>query len=160
MPGANAMNRPQSNRNRQRGATLIIGLVLLLVLSVLAISTMSGATFGLAMVGNAQYSENAFQMAETGVELSLAAGGFTSAPGGTAIAATNVSDPNGDFIGSYQAGTTYQESTPPLRGGFSIGSGSATFDACHFQTVATGASSRNATSTNTQEFYVICPGGS
>ena len=40
---------------RQHGATLIIGLVLLLVLSVLAVSSMSSATFGLTMTGNAQY---------------------------------------------------------------------------------------------------------
>jgi hypothetical protein len=145
---------------RQAGATLIVGLVLLLVLSVLAISTMSGATFGLTMVGNAQYSENAFQMAETGVDLSLAVGGFTSAPGGTALAPTPVLDPDGLTIGTYQATTLFQEATPPPSGGYSIGSGSATFDACHFQTQATGTSARNASSNNSQEFYVICPGGS
>jgi type IV pilus assembly protein PilX len=148
------------SRHAQRGATLIVGLVLLLVLSVLAVSTMGGATFGLTMVGNAQYSENAFQMAETGVDLSIAAGGFTSAPGGTAIAQTAVADDNALAIGTYQANTLFQETTPPPRGGFSIGSGSSSFDACHFQTVAVGTSARNASSQHTQEFYVICPGGS
>jgi type IV pilus assembly protein PilX len=153
------MTRTFVTPSAERGASLIIGLVLLLVLSVLAISTMSSATFGLAMTGNAQYSENAFQMAETGVDLSLAGGGYRNG-GNSAIPATVVNDANGDQIGTFNAATSFQETTPPPKGGFSIGSGSATFDACHFQTVATGASARNATSQHTQEFYVICPGGS
>jgi hypothetical protein len=144
---------------RQRGATLIVGLVLLLVLSVLAISTMSGATFGLTMVGNAQFSENAFQMAETGVDLSLASGGYMNG-GNSGIPQTVITDPNGDQIGTFIANTAFQETTPPPNGGFSIGSGSGTFDACHFQTQATGNSARGASSQHTQEFYVICPGGS
>jgi len=155
MPGDEDMNERYPMPQRQRGATLIVGLVLLLVLSVLAISTMSGATFGLTMVGNAQYSENAFQMAETGIDLSVAGyAGGASPP----LLPTVVNDPDGNLIGTFQAATAFQETTPPPGGGFSIGSGSATFDACHFQTQATGTSSRGATSQNTQEFYVICPG--
>jgi type IV pilus assembly protein PilX len=53
---------------RQRGAALVVGLVLLMVLTVLAISVMRTATLELTMAGNAQFRENAFQLAESGVE--------------------------------------------------------------------------------------------
>lgn len=149
------MRKPIRTPGSQRGATLIVGLVLLLVLTVLAVSTMSGATFGLTMVSNTQYSENAFQMADTGVDVSLAGGAWRNNPA-SAIPATAVNDADGDQIGTYQATTTYQENTPVPGGGSSEG----LFDACHFQTVATGGSARNASSQHTQEFYVICPGGS
>lgn len=152
------MTRTIATPSAQRGASLIIGLVLLLVLSVLAISTMSSATFGLAMTGNAQYAENAFQMAETGLDLSLAGGGYLNG-GNSAIPATVINDANGDQIGTFDAATSFQETTPPPpREGRANSYGS--FEACHFQTVATGGSARNATSQHTQEFYVICPGGS
>ena len=54
------------HRQQQNGAALIVGLVLLLVLTVLAVSTMSTASLEIAMAGNHQFSENAFQLAETG----------------------------------------------------------------------------------------------
>jgi type IV pilus assembly protein PilX len=56
---------------RQNGAALIIGLVLLMVLTVLAISAMRTATLDLTMAGNAQFRENAFQLAESGIQSTL-----------------------------------------------------------------------------------------
>jgi Tfp pilus assembly protein PilX len=147
------MKKPFRTPDSQRGATLIVGLVLLLVLTVLAVSTMSGATFGLTMVSNTQYSENAFQMADTGIDVSLAGGAWRNNPV-TAIPATAVDDADGDQIGTYQANTAYQQNTPVPGGGNTEG----LFEACHFQTVAIGTSARNASSQHTQEFYVICPG--
>ena len=58
-------------RERQGGAALIVGLILLMVLTVLAISAMRTATLDLAMSGNAQYRENAFQLAESGIQATL-----------------------------------------------------------------------------------------
>jgi hypothetical protein len=52
----------------QRGAALIVGLVLLMVLTVLAISAMRSATLDLTMASNSQYRENAFQLAESGIQ--------------------------------------------------------------------------------------------
>ena len=57
--------------NRQQGAALIVGLVLMTVLTLLAVSTMRTATLELAMAGNAQYHEQAVQLAETGIEDAL-----------------------------------------------------------------------------------------
>jgi type IV pilus assembly protein PilX len=53
--------------NKQQGAALIVGLVLLVVITVLAISGMNTATTELAMARNDQNYENAFQAAETGL---------------------------------------------------------------------------------------------
>jgi type IV pilus assembly protein PilX len=53
-----------NNPRRQRGAALVVGLVLLLVLTLLAVSTMRTASLELLMAGNAQFRENAFRLAE------------------------------------------------------------------------------------------------
>jgi Tfp pilus assembly protein PilX len=59
--------RLQLNNNKQTGAALVVGLVLMMVLTILAISTMRTATLELLIAGNAQYRERAFQLAETGL---------------------------------------------------------------------------------------------
>jgi Tfp pilus assembly protein PilX len=58
----------------QRGAVLIISLVLLMVLTILAISTMRTASLGLLMAGNVQYRQNAWQLAQAGIDNILRAG--------------------------------------------------------------------------------------
>jgi hypothetical protein len=146
--------------HRQSGASLIIGLVLLMVLSVLAVSTMGGASLQLAMSGNTQYSQNAFQLAETGVDRSFAIAN-TFVPNGPPVnvPVTPVLDPvTGANLGTYQATSTYMQETLPPEGGYSIGSGISTFRACHFQTQATGTSSRNSSDLHTQELYRLCFG--
>lgn len=145
------MNKHLQTSARQRGATLVIGLVLLLVVTVLAVSTMNSATLGLTMTSNHQYGENAFQMADTGIDLSFTGGGLQ-------IPQTAVTDPNGLQIGTYTAASSFQETTAAK--GSSQGLGSGTFQACHFRIAATGTGARGANSTHTQEFYVLCPGGS
>jgi hypothetical protein len=49
---------------RQNGAALVVGLLLLMVLTLLAISGMNTASLELVMAGNTQYQQNAFQAAE------------------------------------------------------------------------------------------------
>jgi hypothetical protein len=49
----------------------VVGLVLLMVLTVLAVSAMRTATLDLTMAGNSQFRENAFQLAESGLEATL-----------------------------------------------------------------------------------------
>ena len=61
------MQHFRTRMNRQTGAALVVGLVLMMVLTILAISTMRTATLELLMAGNAQYKERAFQLAETGL---------------------------------------------------------------------------------------------
>lgn len=59
--------QPNYRAPRDAGAALIVGLVLLMALTVLAISTMRSATMELTMAGNARYRESAFQLAEAGL---------------------------------------------------------------------------------------------
>lgn len=61
------MQHLQPRINTQKGAALVVGLVLMMVLTLLAVSTMRTATLELLMAGNAQYKEKAFQLAETGL---------------------------------------------------------------------------------------------
>lgn len=61
------MRRRYHGHRCQDGAALVVGLVLLMVLTILAISVMRSATLGLTMAGNAQFRENAFQLAESGL---------------------------------------------------------------------------------------------
>lgn len=136
----------------QRGATLIIGLVLLLVLSVLAVSTMSGATFGLAMTSNAQYSEDAFQLAETGVDVSIASYASGIVPPIAWTQVTDPTDPNNKLIGQYRAQTQDLGNGPPP-----TGTNSALFDTCVFGITADGQASRGAQEQHVQEFQVLCP---
>jgi len=65
------MMRFPSNPTRQRGAALIVGLIMLLVLTVLGVSTMRAASLELVMAGNVQYRENAFQLASSGLDTVL-----------------------------------------------------------------------------------------
>jgi len=56
-----------TSRDSQRGAALIVGLVLMMVLTILAVSTMRTSTLELSMAGNTQYYEKARQLAEAGL---------------------------------------------------------------------------------------------
>ena len=77
-------NSPQGTTTRgsfgQGGAALVIGLLLLLVMTTLALTGMSSAALELQMAGNEQFQERAFQAAEAGIAQALAAGGFTTNP--------------------------------------------------------------------------------
>ncbi|HET8692290.1 MAG TPA: PilX N-terminal domain-containing pilus assembly protein, partial [Steroidobacteraceae bacterium] len=62
------MNAITAAPRRQQGAALVIGLVLLLVLTILAVSGVFTSTMELRMVGNTQNQERAFQAAEVAIE--------------------------------------------------------------------------------------------
>ena len=143
---------------RQRGAALIVGLVLLMVLTVLGVSGMNTATLELTMASNAQYNQDAFQAAETGIDLVIARRTFNTVPGdpGNIIVPT----PLGDGTYTTQAVTTFQETTPVPDIGFSGGIGTpGAVQAFHFDIVSIGIGPRNARSTHNQSFYVVGPGG-
>ena len=133
---------------RQSGAALVVGLLLLLVLTVLAISGTNTSTLSLIVAGNAQYSQNAFQAAESGIERSIAGNEFNPDPtlepermeGGqerTSFVATTRSQLNGD-------------PRPPLPG-----SSQAKFSTFHFEIESTATAERDAKATNVQGIGVI-----
>ena len=147
------MNGHSFGPRRQRGAALVIGLILLLVLTVLAVSGVFTSTMELRMVRNSQSQERSFQAAEVAIEDALANPVLsTSAVFNQAtIAVPNVP---GD---TYSYRLSYVGNAPLGTGmtGYSIGTSFTTY---HFQVDATGNGPDSAVSNHTQSFYVVGPG--
>ena len=140
---------------RQGGAALVVGLILLMVLTLLAISGMNSATLELQMAGNAQYSENAFQAAETGVEEALREARVNG------VNTANVDEAKTEVVAGtsdhYEILTVHNPDngvTKVPSGGFSMGVGKG-FSAYHFDVTSTGTSARSSTQTHVQGFYVV-----
>ena len=144
--------------NKQSGAALVVGLMLLVVITILAISGMNTATTELAMARNDQNYEYAFQAAETGLEQALAQGQFNT------IAGTTVTQ----YINSYDqvtAGIAFEDATLVPDAAFSLGVGAGGVVAYHFLATATAkserspgiATDRDTNAIHTQAFYVVGP---
>jgi Tfp pilus assembly protein PilX len=154
------MNR-QTNSRKQSGAALIVGLLLLVVITVLAISGMSTATTELAMARNDQNYENAFQAAETGLEAALAQGQFSALGPATIPVYINSNDSVETLIQPDGDPTIVPDQA------FSLGGGGVV--AYHFLATATAVSrrssapnvttDRDASAVHTQAFYVVGPQG-
>ena len=142
---------------RQNGAALVVGLVLLVVITVLAVSGINTATTELAMARNNQNYEFAFQAAETGLENILGAGPYDTGAGVTFTKQINTHD-------SVVTQVNFEGWSIVPDKAFSLGSGSGV-SAYHFVGTATAPSLRDPNSTtdrdsgavHTQVFYVIGP---
>jgi len=132
-------------RSRQTGATLIVGLILLLVLTVVGVSGMNTATMELTMAANTQYQQDAFQMAEDAIDIAIGQRVYRATDQPTVVDWTD----NVDF--DRRAETTWQENSNTMAPGSSIG----VLNAFHFDVVAVGRGPRNAVATHTQSFYVV-----
>ena len=139
---------------RQKGAALLIGLVFLTVLTVLGISGMNTATVELAQAGNAQSHQQAFQAAETGIEMSLSHRRYNTL-GSAVISAVPVDVGTSEV----EASSSFVETTPVPDQAFSMGVQNGSVMAYHFDVVSTGRGPGNAVSTLNQSFYVVGPGG-
>jgi len=141
------------NRRRETGAALIVGLLLLMVLTILAISGMNTSTVELQMAANMQYSQNAFQAAEVGLERAIKAGNFDTSITRT-VPPTVLYGPD-----EFSSTTSFELTngiTPVPTGGYSMGAGTG-FAAYHFDVTSVGTSARNARAVNSQSFYVVGP---
>jgi type IV pilus assembly protein PilX len=149
-----------SLRDNQSGAALIISLVLLVVVTVLAVSGMNTATTELAMARNDKSYENAFQAAESGLEIALARGQFSTQV--AAVMAQEITE-----FDSVTAVIDFSGITQVPDRAFSLGIGGG-ISAYHFVVTSTASSKpggvggattdRDATATHTQAFYVVGPG--
>ena len=148
------MNGNSIGPRNQQGAALVIGLILLVVLTILAVSGVFTSTMELRMVGNMQNQERAFQAAEVAVEDALANPVLsTSAVFNQALVA--VPNSPGDRY-SYRLSFVGQAPLGTGMTGYSIGT---TFQTYHFQVDATGQNdASSAVSNHTQSFYVVGPG--
>ena len=146
----------RTNVRGQRGAALVVGLILLVVITVLAISGMNTATLELQMAGNAQYSESAFQASETGIETALREAKVLGVNTANVDPEKTVAMP-GSTIDKYKILTRHTPEngvTKVPSGGYSMGVGKG-FSAYHFDVTSTGTSSRASTETHVQGFYVV-----
>lgn len=137
---------------RQRGAALVVGLILLLVLTLLAVVGMNTATSELIMAGNEQFRQNAFQAAETGIEQAVTA--LATVPqSGTPVVVADQPVP-GSAVDEYTTESQYMGDDLNLPG-FSAGK----FVGFHYQITSTGTSARNANARNRQGAFVIQSSG-
>lgn len=141
----------------QRGAALVVGLMLLVVITVLAISGMNTSTTELAMARNDQAYETAFQVAESGLETALAQTNFNT------VAPINLTT-NVSANEKYTATVRYEDSTLVPDKAFSLGVGSG-IAAYHFLATSQAdmqrdpgnPTDRDSSATHTQAFYVVGP---
>ena len=155
----NITHQPRISRRRQTGAALVVSLLLLVIITVLAVSGMNTATTELALARNDQNYEYAFQAAETGLEIAIAKNNFSTQG---AIPALTHTLGNDTVIANIQ----YETATIVPDRAFSLGSGSGVA-AYHFLTTAQATSKRQAagtdrdsTAAHTQAFYVVGPAAS
>ena len=146
------MKSRKHNRRRQQGAALVVGLILLTILTLLAVSGMNTASVELVMAGNEQYRQRAFQAAGTGIEEALSE------------LATVPQDNTGKTLTDQPVKKTTNETynvTSKYVGddlnvpGFSTGK----FVGLHYEITSDGFSSRNAHSQQTQGAYIVQAAG-
>lgn len=144
-------------RHRQTGAALVVGLLLLVVITVLAISGMNTATTDLAMARNDQAYEDAFQAAETGLAAALSQGRFETSTLSTVP--VNISE-----LQKVSTEIQFEDSTlvPDMAFSLGVGSGIAAyhFIATSEATVMRDAkktTDRDSAATHTQAFYIVGP---
>jgi Tfp pilus assembly protein PilX len=145
------------NRRQQHGAALVIGLMMMVALTLIGVTTMGMSSMELRMASNAQNKSNAFQAAEAGLEIGL---GRTNAENITT--AQPIAPPtlvnatamiNSTFVGLIAGrgdGFTSGVSCP--------GSSPERTRCAHFQVTSVGQHLQsNASSTQVQGFYVLAP---
>jgi type IV pilus assembly protein PilX len=125
---------------RQKGAALVIGLMLLVVLTLLAVTGMNTASMELVMAGNEQYRQRAFQASETGIEQAVPKVPFI---GQSCSPVEIAKSPNSE------TGTTYKVTSQYM--GDHIESGVVRL---HYELRSEGTSSRNANALHIQGTYV------
>ena len=151
------MNAHGNSFGRQRGAALVVGLLLLVVVTVLAISGMNTATTELALARNDMAYENAVQAAETGLATALSQGAF-------ATSASQVLEQTPTSNENISTTIEFEDSSIVPDKAFSLGAGSG-IAAYHF--VATSeadfvrnpgnTTDRDSSAVHTQAFYVVGP---
>ena len=139
------LTRSRIGPKRQEGAALVVGLILLLILTVFAVSGMSTATLELVLAGNTQFTENAFQASESAIEAEFVMGQATPLiprPGNYAF--------NNGIVATTDV--TYRANT------FAEGYSFSEYSADHYVITARGTSGKNATNVNQQGFFIVVPG--
>ena len=160
---------------RQSGAVLAIGLVLLALLTVLAVTGMQAAAIELLMAGNELHRQRAFEAAEAGIEQALGAASYSLDP---AAVAAMYDDPAAAEPAPIPGQGTPIDGCSEDGGGpvehceyfvrFDQAAGATVMPgmdadagqrAYHFVVDSIGIAGRGARSEHTQSFYVVAPAG-
>jgi type IV pilus assembly protein PilX len=143
---------------RQSGAALIIGLILLVVLTLLAVTGMNTASTELRMSGNEQFRKRAFELSEAGIERGVVQGPFLPDAPPQVVAPAPADGAAPDDLYSLLITSTGTTAPPPVPG---MESSAVKFDAIHFTIQSLGESRRqgstyqNAVATHLQGLYLI-----
>jgi len=141
-------------RSSQSGAALVIGLVLLVILTLLALTGMNTATTELAMAGNEQFRRNAALAANTGIEQAIAGIGAVPVIKGaapTVVAPTLVTGTEND---RYETSTRYVDDETGLPQ-----NSADKFIGYHYVIESTGTAARNARDQQEQGVFVVASAG-
>lgn len=141
-------------RARERGAALVIALVMLLILTILGITAMNTASLEGKMAGNTQEQNQAFQAAESGINSAINTPGFLN-PVGTAPTQTF------PYVGgrsSASVQSAFTQYTPPSTSKIASETYSKiNFQSAHFGISSTGTTITNARSVHQQGIEQIIP---
>lgn len=133
----------------QRGAVLVVALVILAVLTLLSLSGMNNTMLEETMAGNQQETNRAFQAAESG----LANVFRTPAAFSLSTPVTSAAAIAGTATDRTTTTTFLAWTKPPVGSGYS----STSFRAAHFEAVSTGNSAAGATRTVRGGGFQIAP---
>lgn len=114
---------------RERGAALVMSLIILLVLTIIAIAGITTSTLEERMAGNIQDATHAFEGAESGLDRALSTKGLLSPTTDTTLPEFNVGNVK------VEVNTRFNQFSDPKRGmGYAIDK----YDAANFDQVSTG----------------------
>jgi Tfp pilus assembly protein PilX len=139
-------------RRSERGAALVVGLIMLLILTILAFTGVNTAITELAMANNEQFRRNAADASAAGVEQAIAAiGTVGTTAGATASVAPTVL---GNDATEYSAVMRYVGDETGLPQ-----SSADKFIGLHYEIESTGTSARNARDVQTQGVMIVASAG-
>lgn len=148
-----------SNPDRQNGAALFAALIILLVITVMATSSISVTSLEQTMAMNTQAENMAFQASESAINAaldndSLLLQAINSSPGSWPTLDVDLNDANITSTAEIKHMGTGNAS------GFSLGLEAGMFGAYRFEIVGTGSvGSMNVQSETTQGLYKVAPSG-
>lgn len=149
------MKHLNSHRN-QRGAALVIGLILLVIITLLAVVGMNISNSELASATSEQVRLRAFQAAETGVER-----GLIDLKTVSTVSMAPITDPvtpveNSPINPATGLPQDAYQTVRQFRGWSTVSANnSGSINAYHFTVVSTGSSARNAAAQNTQGAFIL-----
>ncbi|HTU68403.1 MAG TPA: PilX N-terminal domain-containing pilus assembly protein [Steroidobacteraceae bacterium] len=148
--------KTHTHLRRQRGAALVIGLILLMIITLLAVVGMNMSNSELQSATSEQLRLRAFSAAETGSERGLQSLGVV----GTTWPSTAVVQVGQDVLG---VGNNTTDGTPLARyqntlqyqGDGPAPNSSIGFRAFHYTVISTGTASRNTVAVHTVGAFIV-----